>query len=274
MNRQTAIKNRHLGSTYFVGVTICLIILFSVLRPEGTPTDRFHNTILFWFFQISITMIVLVTLQMALQSFHRFDQLNSWTKVFVTGVLGAIFMSPIGLTIDFLFDDTDGLEEIGFLASTAAEFFALGPPTILTWIGINSPFILQLNFEGESESPLSEPEKHVDDTQPSSPETVFFRKLKNSLGTKIQSLSSELHYVRVITDLGEDLILYNLADAVQDVQSVIEGLQIHRSHWVALSEIKSTNFNSRGGEVVLSSGVRLPISRRRVSDVKHILEQR
>ncbi len=273
MNRQSAIRDRFSGSAYFVGVTICLIILFSILRPEGAPTSRFNDTILFWFFQISITMIVLVTLQMALQTFHRFDQLNPWVKVFVTGLLGAMFMSPIGLAIDYLFDDTDGLESIGFLASTVSEFFSLGPPTILTWIGINSPFILELNFQRQPEAALSESDKQLDDTRQPPSEAIFFQKLKMSLGTRIQSLSSELHYVRVITDLGEDLILYNLADAVQDVQSVIEGLQIHRSHWVALSEIKSTNFSSRGGQVVLNSGVKLPISRRRVNDVKHILEQ-
>ncbi len=72
----------------------------------------------------------------------------------------------------------------------------------------------------------------------------------------ILALTSEDHYLRVHTPKGEALIHMTLADAVADLP---HGFQVHRSHWVAGSAIKSTG----AGRVELVTGLSVPLSRHR-----------
>lgn len=44
------------------------------------------------------------------------------------------------------------------------------------------------------------------------------------------------HYVDVHTDKGNTLVLMRLADAIAEMEGV-SGMQIHRSHWVALDAV-------------------------------------
>lgn len=74
------------------------------------------------------------------------------------------------------------------------------------------------------------------------------------------SLSAEDHYVRVTTTKGEEMVLIRLSDAVAEVGST-EGLQIHRSHWIALDQIEKITRKGDRGEVTLSNQTTRPISR-------------
>lgn len=81
------------------------------------------------------------------------------------------------------------------------------------------------------------------------------------------ALSSEDHYTRVITDKGEELLLIRLSDAIIETAPV-QGVQIHRSHWVAIAAVASVLRVGDGGEAVLHSGKSLPIARARMKDLR------
>lgn len=74
------------------------------------------------------------------------------------------------------------------------------------------------------------------------------------------ALSVEDHYVDIITERGKTLVLMRLADAIKETAGV-EGLQIHRSHWVAKAAV--TKIHRAEGKVALelSNGLKLPVSR-------------
>lgn len=74
------------------------------------------------------------------------------------------------------------------------------------------------------------------------------------------ALSAEDHYVRVTTTKGTELLLMRLSDAIKEVGEQA-GLQTHRSHWVALDQIKKVNRINDRGEATLSDGTTRPISR-------------
>jgi len=77
---------------------------------------------------------------------------------------------------------------------------------------------------------------------------------------RLVALSVEDHYVEVSTDKGRALVLMRLGDAIRETAPVA-GLQIHRSHWVALDAV-SRVVRADGRVVVeLADGRRLPISR-------------
>jgi hypothetical protein len=73
-------------------------------------------------------------------------------------------------------------------------------------------------------------------------------------------LAAEDHYVRVTTINGEELVLLRLSDALNEVGAT-KGLQIHRSHWVALDQVTQVTRIADRGQVTLSDGTTRPISR-------------
>lgn len=84
---------------------------------------------------------------------------------------------------------------------------------------------------------------------------------------ELHAVSSEDHYLRVHTSLGEELILMRLADAVRELQGA-GGLQVHRSWWVATGAVRDVK--RQGGKValVLPSGKEAPVSRTFMAEVK------
>lgn len=90
--------------------------------------------------------------------------------------------------------------------------------------------------------------------------------LKNA---NLLALAAEDHYVRVITDAGEELILLRFSDAI-DETTPIKGLQVHRSWWVAETAIETAKKGKSGPELRLKNNQIVPVSRRRLPAVKHI----
>lgn len=75
------------------------------------------------------------------------------------------------------------------------------------------------------------------------------------------------HYVEVTTDRGRALLLLRLSDAIRETAPV-PGIQVHRSHWVALSTVRRAT--RQGGKPVLEleNGAVVPISRSYLPDAK------
>ncbi len=95
----------------------------------------------------------------------------------------------------------------------------------------------------------------------------LLERLQPRLRGKLLYLSMQDHYVEVVTDKGSELILMRMSDAVDETVPV-EGLQIHRSYWVASDAVTGTT--RRDGRVVLrmADGAELPVSRNRIGAVK------
>ncbi len=74
------------------------------------------------------------------------------------------------------------------------------------------------------------------------------------------SLSVSDHYVEVVTTRGKALVLMRLSDAIAETEGV-DGLQIHRSHWVARDQVANTHRAGGKVSVETSVGTRLPVSR-------------
>lgn len=81
------------------------------------------------------------------------------------------------------------------------------------------------------------------------------------------AVTAEDHYIIVITTKGREMLLMRLADAMHEA-APIAGLQIHRSHWVALAGVLSVTRVGDGAEALLINGDRLPIARARMNDAR------
>lgn len=99
------------------------------------------------------------------------------------------------------------------------------------------------------------------ETAGADPRDAFLERLPVKYrGAALYAVSSEDHYLRVHTDRGEALILMRLADAVRELDGA-DGLQTHRSWWVAREGVADTRRSGGRLGLILKSGAEAPVSR-------------
>lgn len=95
----------------------------------------------------------------------------------------------------------------------------------------------------------------------------FRERLPARLGRDLLCLQMEDHYVRAHTPLGSDLILMALKDALDELEGV-DGLQVHRSWWVARRAVSGSGLDGRNTVLHLSNGLIAPVSRASVAKLR------
>ena len=92
-------------------------------------------------------------------------------------------------------------------------------------------------------------------------------RLPPRLGRMVLCLQMEDHYVRVHTPNGSALVLMSLSQAIAGLKDV-EGVQTHRSWWLARASITGVIEDGRNLRLQLSDGLQAPISRARVGALR------
>lgn len=92
------------------------------------------------------------------------------------------------------------------------------------------------------------------------PAPALLDRLPPPMRGPILALSAEDHYTRIRTTKGEELVLITLRDAIREAAPT-EGIQIHRSHWVATEQIARVHRSDGKTSVILRDDHNLPVSR-------------
>jgi hypothetical protein len=97
------------------------------------------------------------------------------------------------------------------------------------------------------------------DSQPSL--ALLLRRLPPGVGRDILCLKAQEHYTEVVTGQGSALVYMRFSDAVALAATGIDGVQIHRSYWVAYAAM--AGFDRTDGRIFtrLINGDTLPVSR-------------
>lgn len=102
---------------------------------------------------------------------------------------------------------------------------------------------------------------------PPSPPNPLFDQLPAEIGSDIIALEMEDHYVRVHTALGSALVLMRLRDAMALVGDW-EGMQVHRSWWVARAAVEDVLRDGRNVRLKLARGIEAPVARAKVTELR------
>ena len=169
---------------------------------------------------------------------------------FVIGIVVTAFITVANLGVFGIWPETWGelLQRFGTVTGSAL-------------VVETGTFFLTPSEEDAPEAPAEEVEPSV----PQIPPLVSRLPLEKRGG--LISLSAENHYVNVTTTNGSELLLMRLSDAVREVGEE-PGLQIHRSHWVALAHIQNVTRRGDRGEMTLSDDTTRPISRSYMAAVR------
>lgn len=98
-------------------------------------------------------------------------------------------------------------------------------------------------------------------------EPLILRRLPRRLGRDLIGLQMEDHYVRLHTSEGSALVLMSLGKAMAEVGG-LEGMQVHRSWWVARHAVEAAVEDGRNLRLRLKTGLEAPVSRAHVARLK------
>ncbi len=220
-------------------------LAFGVMAPFGTaagspPAGRFTYWLLaigFNWAQISIALFLV----------RRSALTRNWGPVRLgLGVAGAVSL-PASFEIIWLDHYFFGTT-IGNLSGLAEIYLYVFLVSVL----ITVPALLIQ--ESQSPAPAVLP--------PAAPAAAptFFDRIPPALGSGLIVLEMEDHYLRIHTDRGSDLILCRFGDALRELAG-FDGLQVHRSWYVARAAIRATRKDGQKMVVTLSNGMDVPVSR-------------
>lgn len=88
---------------------------------------------------------------------------------------------------------------------------------------------------------------------------ALLSRLPNDKRGKLIAISATDHYVDVRTTQGNALILLRLADAIAEAGET--GLQVHRSHWVAVDQVQQVTRKGDRAILTMSDASQIPVSR-------------
>ena len=117
--------------------------------------------------------------------------------------------------------------------------------------------------------PHTAPFIHAPHLQPESKTTIetFLKRLGPDAGSRLIRLTMSDHYIEAHTDKGMHMLYMRFADAI-DALSTANRTQAHRSHWVNLDEVKTTEKDGSKLFFILSDGSKVPISRSRKKELQ------
>lgn len=235
--------------------SVGLIIGFTSIGPSASEGLGTLNTMVFWTAHVIPALAFLAITQMALGRIERISSLPGIAQVVLSAVIASLLFAPVALWIDsFLAGEgaLDSKEDPLWLrlGSELGHFFV---PTLLIWSLINAPSLMQLERNGQR---ASDQDQDVQDSEM----VEFWSRLPGRLGRRLVALSAELHYLRVYTTKGEALILFPFGRAVDLLQDQ-HGMQVHRSHWIALDQIDEVVRQDGRVSCHMIGGLTFPVSR-------------
>ncbi len=125
------------------------------------------------------------------------------------------------------------------------------------------------NMEQPPEKPASEKMGSTETESKKPVRAKLHDRLSPGFSSPITALGVEDHYVRVHSAERDEMLLLRLSDAIKEMEPM-EGMQVHRSWWVARDAILTSKRDGRNLRLSLSGGLEVPVSRAYVTKLKQM----
>lgn len=222
----------------FSGVVIGLGLLFSWLGVYDTGQVPFYKRFVFW----TATMAVGAGSAMFIAPYMWNERFEPWPAPFKIAIVAFTVSFPVTVVL-FVFN---------------------GGPYSVNHAVVQFVYVLIISLiisTGMYVAHVFDQAKIATGDASSDPLATFMERLPIKFRTAdLHAISSEDHYLRVHTSLGEEMILMRLADAVRELAGA-DGLQVHRSWWVAKQGVQDEKRVDGRSLLVLPSGTEVPVSR-------------
>lgn len=250
---------------YLILCAFGLTIVLTSIGPSASEGLGTLNEMVFWAAHVVPALTLLAFTQMLLGKLERVSALPGLVQVVLSAVLASLLFAPIALGIDKVLGGDGALDDDGdaLLLRLVGELGHFFVPLVLIWCLLNAPSLLQLERAVLRQTRQEIKADASDVAEPSEDDdglTEFWTRVPGRLGRRLVAMSAELHYLRVYTTEGDTLILFPFGRAVDLLQDE-DGMQIHRSHWVALGQIDEVIAHDGRTTCTMIGGLSLPVSR-------------
>lgn len=246
---------------FYVGLPVAIGFLLGWMGAGGTASWPKDQALSFW---ITGCLIGTAAADLGSRAIASIGRPLNWPLV-VTLALGVIISGLVIVPLNYAVGEifrmfgypTEGLDGLPRHSAGKALEGMVAP--VLIWVATNLAFMRVTGRARYGYGPAAGSDAAAEaPTAVVAGEPAFMARVRPGIRGRLIALKAELHYLRVVTEFGEDLIHCRFSDAIQQAGS--RGLQVHRSWWVAHDAIAER----RGGDaprLLLSNGLVVPVSR-------------
>lgn len=229
-------------------------LLLAVIGAMNTDEAAFPLRLAYWLSVVLPGSVLGLLFSRLVEDWHWLHG-RRWLEVLVVAVLVALphtFIVVVASALMFGITILNGMVVLYFGAIVL--LFSL----VLTTINfISAPAGPPLALFHAPEPPPLPPADLMVDTIPAALAERLPPRIANG---RLRALQAEDHYLRVHTDLGDDLVLMRMADAVALLDR-LPGARVHRSWWVARTAVTGSSSRDGRTQLLLHGGLAVPVSR-------------
>lgn len=235
----------------FVIWMAAIVIVLTIAGPFGTL--RAFNTLerfAYWLILTPITFLLASFCSIFLVIYLSKLGIGKWLRYGIAGI-------PVGISVWVFqfFLNNKVSPDLDFLAAMVSNTIPI-------------TFAVTMIYASLSKNDASK----IGAVENSPSADLFFNRIPKKLGRDIISLNAQDHYVEVKTTLGSELILMRMSDAVSELVN-LEGVQTHRSWWVAKKHILNIQSNSGKKYLELTGEAIVPVSRSFSKNIQSLTEK-
>ena len=235
-------------------VTVALLVY---LGPFGTwDSLSVSDRLLFWTVTVGTNWLIgYVVFSVTIRAFQTRGW-PVWTGLVLAGLVTALpgtstVWLVVAIYLDYQPSDVSGL--VRLYAQVFVLHLIIGSLTF----HLTDKALRQRDADVEP----SLPGERAGAASRATPETALLARLSVRSRAELLHLRMQDHYVEVHTTAGRELLLLRFRDALREVANV-NGLQVHRSHWVARDAVAGVERRGDGRIILrLVNGSKVPVSR-------------
>jgi hypothetical protein len=232
-------------------------IILGFLAPFGMTQFPLLKTMFFWIVTCVIGYFIYAPLIYFSNDLLLYKISQSWLRVAIAVFVAGALMSLIIPLLIFLILHNNG----NYIEQMTAVFWeSLIVGALITGLSLAQQLIKNQQAQlARSQTIINE---QADTLSSANEESVLqlMEKLPLEKRGNLLCLEMDDHYLKVYTDKGHHLILMRFKDALALLESYA-GLQTHRSWWVAIDAITTTQRDGRKVSLTLSNSLAVPVSR-------------
>jgi len=243
---------------------IVIGVFIGFLSPFGMDEIPLHWSIAYWLTTCALGYVVYMPftyygdlLLMKALPIH-------WCRIAVSAFVGSVLMSFVVPIINWVFFS----QEVNY----NEQFFGVLPKAIviggvITFVSLIQDYLRWQKTELLAQQQLNAAHQQKAEQEENFPVEKFMALLPIEKRGELYCLEMADHYVKVYTSQGHHLLLMRFKDALQLLEK-FQGLQTHRSWWVAKSAITSLKKDGRKVSLLLVNELEVPVSRTYADEVK------
>jgi len=234
---------------------LAIVATAGFMVMQGPGDGPIFSSSIFWVVSVTAGWLQMLLIARGVRASFGADNYSGWVLLLASALIGAIPLTfEIRWLLETVVNPEGGLSAV-WMSYLRISFINLSFSVVQYLLVEQWPILTAARSDAEIQADLAEAKDAAQ-----VPAIGKLNRKPEGLNGRIQYMQMEDHYLRVHTDDGDGLALYRMSDAVEDLADT-DGMQVHRSWWVARSAVKEVKRDRHKKALVVQDGTLVPIGR-------------